>query len=105
MTISKKWYVKDLPYKTIPACEKAYKKLTQNIFDFEGLNAEELEKIKACVCLIFSSMRNDSESQIEKQLKKPDRIRAFYLYKENCSNPAVCDFLGAQNENIKSLSR
>lgn len=85
---------KILPYKTIPACEKAYKKLTQNIFDFEGLNAEELEKIKACVCLIFSSMRNDSESQIEKQLKKPDRIRAFYLYKENCSNPAVCDFLG-----------
>lgn len=66
---------KILPYKTITA-------------------AEELEKIKACVCLIFSSMRNDSESQIEKQLKKPDRIRAFYLYKENCSNPAVCDFLG-----------
>jgi hypothetical protein len=26
---------KILPYKTITACEKAYKKLTQNIFDFE----------------------------------------------------------------------
>ncbi len=78
---TKKQILKDLPYKTIPACEKAYKKLFENIFEFEGIDAEELEKIKACVSMIFFSMRLDSENQMKSALKNPSRISSFYAYK------------------------
>ena len=79
--LTKKQILKDLPYKTIPECEKAYKKLFENIFEFAGIDTEELEKIKACVAMIFFSMRNDSENQISRTLKTPARISSFYSYK------------------------
>lgn len=73
--------MKDLPYKTIPACERAYKNLLKNVFEFEGIDVEELEKIRACVAMIFFSMRHDSENQISRTLKTPARISSFYSYK------------------------
>lgn len=79
--LTKKQILKDLPYKTIPECEKAYKKLFENIFEFEGIDVEELEKIRACVAMIFFSMRHDSENQISRTLKTPARISSFYSYK------------------------
>ena len=74
--LTKKQILKDLPYKTIPACEVAYKNLFKNVFEFE-----ELEKIKACITMIFFSMRHDSENQISRTLKTPARISSFYSYK------------------------
>lgn len=79
--LTKKQILKDLPYKTIPACEVAYKNLFKNVFEFEGIDAEELEKIKACITMIFFSMRHDSINQISRTLKTPARISSFYSYK------------------------
>ena len=79
--LTKKQILKDLPYKTIPECEKAYKKLFENIFEFAGIDTEELEKIKACVAQIFFSMRLNSENQIKRTLKTSARIASFYAYK------------------------
>ena len=93
MTISKKWYVKDLPYKTIPACEKAYKNAIKNIFDFSGVDNAEIEKIKSCVFMIFCSIEHDSENSVAKLLKKPDRLEAFYLFKADKQNEKIYDFL------------
>ena len=93
MTISKKWYVKDLPYKTIPACEKAYKNALKNIFDFSGVDNAEIEKIKGCVFMIFCSIEHDSENSVKKLLKKPSRLEAFYLFKADKQNEKIYDFL------------
>lgn len=90
--MTKKQILKDLPYKTIPACEKAYKKLCQNIFDFSGIDQQELKRIKACIAVIFFSMHGDSETQIKNTLKTPERIAAFYAYK-NRDYDKMCDFL------------
>lgn len=79
--LTKKQILKDLPCKTIPECEKAYNNLFKNVFEFEGIDAEELEKIRACVTMIFFSMRHDSENQISRTLKTPARISSFYSYK------------------------
>ena len=95
MTISKKWYVKDLPYKTIPACEKAYKNAVKNIFDFSGVDNAEIEKIKGCVFMIFCSIEHDSENSVTKLLKKPNRIEAFYLFKADKQNKKIYDFLNS----------
>ena len=91
--MTKKWYTKDLPYKTIPACEKAYKNAIKNIFDFYGVDKAEIEKIKGCVFMIFYSIEHDSENSVTKLLKKPNRIEAFYLFKADKQNEKIYDFL------------
>lgn len=91
--MNKKWYTKDLPYKTIPACEKAYKNVIKNFFDFARVDSEEIKKIKCCVFMIFCSIEHDSENDVKKLLKKPNRLEAFYLFKENKQNEKIYNFL------------
>ena len=64
---------KMLPYNTITKCEKAYHEEVKHIFDFESVNTEKIEIIKACAFNIFTSHRNDSINQLEK----------FFAGKEN----------------------
>ena len=91
--MTKKWYTKDLPYKTISACEKAYKNAIKNIFDFAGVDSEEIKKIKGYVFMIFCSIEHDSENTIAKLLKKPNRLEAFYLFKADKQNEKIYNFL------------
>lgn len=91
--MNKKWYTKDLPYKTIPACEKAYKNAVENLFDFAGVDSEEIEKIRGCVFMIFCSIEHDSETAVVNLLKKPNRLEAFYLFIENKQSEKIYNFL------------
>lgn len=43
--------------------------------------------------MIFCSIEHDSENDVKKLLKKPNRLEAFYLFKENKQNEKIYNFL------------
>lgn len=71
-----------LPYNTIAKCEKAYHEEMKKVFDFEGINMQQIEIIEACIYNIYTSIRNDSQAQLEKFFAgKENRRKSFEAFK------------------------